>query len=62
MDANVCVATFGDDSHGKYGGWISIAGEWVRLDSAEIGRLMKKRRQAVQIRKQWEKETGLKAR
>jgi hypothetical protein len=56
MDPQVCSATFGVDRHGKEGGWLSIAGEWVRLDTAEIWRLMKKVNQARELRIQWEKE------
>ena len=56
MDPRRCVATFGTDRYGKQGAWISIAGEWVRLRSDEVLRLMKKCRQAQQIRLQFEAE------
>lgn len=62
INPDVCVSTFGDDRHGKYGGWVSIAGEWVRLETEEIHRLMKKREQARELRLQWEKESGMTAR
>jgi hypothetical protein len=56
MDARVCTLTCGTDRHGKTGTWLSIAGEWVRLEPNEASRLFKKYQQARQLRKQWESE------